>query len=512
MILVLALGLRLFALGWGLPNFEHDSFHPDETAGYLSVHNLWQDPRHLATTYFASTRGIGFFYVGMAAMMVESRLGIIESPEAMLQDAPTIHRAYLTLRALAVGFSTGTVFLVFLIGRRLFQPRVGELAALIEAVSPISVINAHFIKIDSALSFLVMLGLYLAARSSGRRAWLAAAVLVSGVAAAFKYPGGSAIIFPVAAAILLNREERARRLKLVAFSAPLFAVGFFACYPSAMLYGRAILAGMSWARDNAFAGSILKPFQFMASYPFRLMPAEGVPLVAWSLAAVGWALKHRRPETLLILAWLLPYYAIMSSSAVVLTRYAVPMMPALALLMSSLVFDLAARKPAGLKSGALAGMASVAILLILSVTLIHLRTMKRPDPRDQAGQWIQQNVPAHEIIAVTASHRDDESFTVSVNPAEYEVIRLDFRPRTDVSSYLRHPFHYLAANEKAWVHSTRHPSQINFWREVNDPRSWELMVSFTNRPAWPGVLLRGTLPEDLYYLYQETRVYRRRQD
>ena len=510
LILLLALGLRVTALGWGIPSDQHFAFHPDEIAGVLTVRNLWQDPSHLATSAFANAKGAGFFYVEMAALMAESKLGLVGNAENTFDDIHLARRVFLTMRGVTVAFSVGTALLVFLIGRRLFRPRVAELAALLEAVSPISVINAHYIKIDCAESFWVMLVLYFTARSLADRRWTLAAVFASGVAAAFKYPGGSAILFPLAAA-LLSREDRGQRLKLLAVALPLFAVGFFICFPSALLNGLSLLQGMGKAAGIAYSGSPLSPLWFIVSYPVRLMQGVGVVLPAWALAAAGWAAWRRSREGLLILGWLVPYYAVMASSAVVLVRYAVPMMPACALLMSGLVFGLAELKPAWAKSGGLKAGTAAAVVLILAVTLVHLRTMSRPDPRDLAGQWVQDHIPPGGAVAVTPTHREDESFIVAVNPNVYRVTTLPLRPDNDVSGYLDRNFKYLATNEKAWLlPETRHPSQRAFWVQVSDPRRWELVARFSNRPVWPGVLLRGTMPEDMYYLYQETRIYRRR--
>jgi len=52
-------------------------------------------------------------------------------------------------------------------------------------------------------------------------------------------------------------------------------------------------------------------------------------------------------------------------------------------------------------------------------------------------------------------------------------------------------------------------SQARFWQEVNDPSRWMMAARFANRPRWPGVLLRGWLPEDMYYLYLDVKIYRR---
>jgi hypothetical protein len=509
LIVALALALRLFALGWGIPTATHSSFHPDEGAGIGAILQLWDDPRHLSTSYFAATKGTGFFYTGMAAMMLGSSVGWLGPKGTSFTGPEEVREGFLYLRSLTVMFSLGTVFLVFLIGRRLFGPAVGELAALLEAVSPVSAINAHYIKTDCPEAFWVTLTLYLAVRSARDRRWLLAAMFTAGVAGAFKYPGISAAVLVAAAAWLFAPEDRSRRLRLTLYSLPLLAAGFFLFCPGALLEPGIFLRGLTGEVGRKVAtGSALAPAGRVLAYPFRLMRGVGIALPLGALVGVAYSLLRRRAESWLLLAWLLPYAAVMSSSAVVLVRYAVPMMPVAGLLLARAALEFGS-EDRSTRRFVRAGMGVFAAAVLL-VTLVHLRTMSRPDPRELAGQWIRSHIQSGEAIAITPSHNGDQFFTVPVNPVAYRVTALDLQPKADASTYLDGPFNYLAVNEQATLDTQpRHTSQTAFWLQIGDPARWKLLTRFTNRPAWPGLFLRGAMPEDMYYLYQETRIYER---
>jgi hypothetical protein len=509
LIVMLALALRLFALGWGIPTASHDCFHPDEPAGIRAMIQLWNDPRHLSVSRYASTKGMGCFYTGMAAMMLGNYLGWLGPDNNSPVGPEEMRRVFLTLRAITVLFSLGTVYLVFLVGRRLFGAAIGELAAVLEAVSPISVINAHFINTDCPEAFWITLTLYLVSRSVSNRRWLAAAMFTAGAAGAFKYPGISAALLVPAAAWLLTPDDRARRLGLCLYSIPLLAAGFVLFCPGALLEHGKFLQGLTGeAEGKLAAGSALALAGRALLYPFRLMAGVGIALPLGALAGVIYSLFRRRGESTLLLAWLLPYAALMSGSAVVLVRYAVPMMPVAALLISRAALE-GGRGRKSMRRLVRVG-AGVFTSAALIVTLIHLRTMSRPDPRELAGQWISSHIPSGKTIAVTPSHNGDQFFIVPVDPAAYRVIYLNLEPQADAANYMELPFDYLAINEKALVNTLpRHPSQIIFQRRLDDPERFHLLARFSNRPRWPGMLLKGDLPEDLYYLYQETRIYQR---
>ncbi len=70
-----------------------------------------------------------------------------------------------TGRALSTLFDLGSVALVFLIGRRLYDERVGLLGALLLALSALPIQLAHFFTVDSFTGFFVLLAVYWTVRA-----------------------------------------------------------------------------------------------------------------------------------------------------------------------------------------------------------------------------------------------------------------------------------------------------------------------------------------------------------
>jgi 4-amino-4-deoxy-L-arabinose transferase-like glycosyltransferase len=356
-----------------------------------------------------------------------------------------------------------------------------------------------------------MVTYYLSARSTNNRLWLPGAIFTSGLAAAFKYPGASALIMPLAAAFLLDPAQRSGRVKIFMLGLPLFAVGFAAAFPSLLLSPQALYHGLTAEVGYKVAsGSAQEALLRMIRYPWYVTKATGAVFMLWALAAVVYSLVRPRRETWVLLVWLVPYAAVMASSSMVVIRYMVPEVPVLGLLMARLSSELwvnaAALRRRVIYIGTL-----VALLAVILATLVHFKALLSPDPRDRAAEWISNVVLSGNTVAITPSHNGDAFSIASIDPRKYSTLRLDMRADRDVSTYINLPFRFLAANERAWqqLDSPKHPSHDLFWREVMESGRFELKARFQNRPAWPGVLLYGRLPEDLNYIYQETRIYRR---
>ena len=67
-------------------------------------------------------------------------------------------------RVLSALFDVGTVFMLFLLGRRLFDWRVGALGAFLVAVTPLHIQQSHYFVMDAIVTFFVTVALYYAVR------------------------------------------------------------------------------------------------------------------------------------------------------------------------------------------------------------------------------------------------------------------------------------------------------------------------------------------------------------
>ncbi|MFO7682356.1 MAG: phospholipid carrier-dependent glycosyltransferase [Chloroflexota bacterium] len=204
LILLAAAGLRWTGLDWD--GYHH--FHPDERyIHWVATTIEWPDewttalqPRQSTLNPYywpagAASEGIATpqdeprkfayghlpLYVGVAATKGMNWLGTAVSPllppdwfftTDILNAAGMVefrHLAAVT-RALTGLVDLGTIFLIFLLGRRIFSVEVGLLAAAFLALNVMHIQLAHFFIVDPYLTFFTAAALYLMVKAEGRGA------------------------------------------------------------------------------------------------------------------------------------------------------------------------------------------------------------------------------------------------------------------------------------------------------------------------------------------------------
>jgi hypothetical protein len=199
LILVLAAGLRWSGLDWDA--YRH--YHPDERyVAWVAASISWPDdwatalqPEQSSFNPFywspeAESEGIVVpqnrrrnfayghlpLYMGVATAALIERMGPALVPylpadwlltRDILNGAERIPFQHLTAvsRALAGLMDLGTLLLLYLLGRRLYSPAVGLLAAAFLAVTVLHIQSAHFFIVDPFLTFFVTAALYCLIRS-----------------------------------------------------------------------------------------------------------------------------------------------------------------------------------------------------------------------------------------------------------------------------------------------------------------------------------------------------------
>ena len=158
-VLAGALGLRLIGLDWDAG--QH--LHPDER--FLSIVLTQLRPAASLVEYFDPAasplnpfnHGIDFFVYGTFPLFLVEGL-------ARLAGAQSYDQAYLIGRALSAVFDTGTVLVVYLLGRRLLGPGAALLAAALLALAVHSIQLAHFFAVDTFATFFTTAALWLLVR------------------------------------------------------------------------------------------------------------------------------------------------------------------------------------------------------------------------------------------------------------------------------------------------------------------------------------------------------------
>jgi YYY domain-containing protein len=294
---------------------------------------------------------------------------------------------YLLGRVWSAIFATGTVLLVFLTGKLLYDRRVGLLAMLLMATAVLDIQLAHYFTVDSFLTFFAALTIYYCVRIAklGRWSDFALAGLAYGLAAACKLSGvflGPVIALAVvwrlwspAAAFLRAKEAPAAAppaeppagpeergegpddvyplLKptlgfllaiFVAFVAFRIAEPYAFTGPNVWNVGIAEeyakdmegLIGLQRGGNVPFMWEWVGRTPYLFSLKNMLLWGMGLPLgiAAWGgFLWAAWRLLRRREATnILLLVWITFYFLFWGRQFYQTMRYFLPIYPALVLL------------------------------------------------------------------------------------------------------------------------------------------------------------------------------------
>ena len=308
-LLLLAAYLRITGLSWGLSSgYGHDlNFQPDEFVSLRGVLQLDLLAGRIKApgAYFEGTFNYYLWAVPQAILKISGKNSTAPTDSTTANEQSDL--LYIC-RWISVLFDVCTIVLVFLAireaSRNFYASFVG---ALCYSVLPMQVIYAHFMRthILSNLLCALVIWLSLKLRQSQRWQMLFAVGVISGLAAATRYPVGIIVVIPCSYLLLNGRAnlpnstsgiwERARvfvtaQLWLIALG---FLIGLFLGHPMLLLDPSSV--------TKAITGETLK---YASLHEFR-----GVQLL--NLAVIWKYITYVIPFAMYPLLWLVPYCAIL---------------------------------------------------------------------------------------------------------------------------------------------------------------------------------------------------------
>ncbi|MDX1686767.1 MAG: glycosyltransferase family 39 protein [Candidatus Promineifilaceae bacterium] len=483
-ILLVAAALRLTGLDWD--SYQH--YHPDERF-VTWVATTIEAPAGLDTAFDPHRSSFNPYYwppdahsQGIVVPQDEDRhfayghlplyLGVaatrsVEAVAPLLHDrlpgdwllardilngAGWVEFRHLTAvaRALTAFVDVATVALVFLLGRRLFRPAVGLLAAAFLSVNVMHVQLAHFFAVDPYLTFFIVAALFLmvvALDAAGERTFpfllLAAACI--GLAVGSKFT--AVLLFLPLAVVFTFRwdwtDDAYWRRLLAAGSVAL--VAFFLTNPFALLdwtctvvtpaqrLGPLTIPAIDWR--SCFLENVVRQSGMVrggAAFPFTIQYTGAVhylyhvimqlrwgmgPLMgiaafsgfawaSWRGLRAAWhrwrRLKHPAatslsipPAEAAVLSWTLPYFLVTGSFTVKFMRYFQPLTPFLMIYAAALLLGWRRHKHRSWWPRA------AVVIVLLGTALYALAFVNlygQPHPWEAASRWIHRNVPAGALI------------------------------------------------------------------------------------------------------------------
>ena len=477
LILAVALALRLYGVNWD----SGYGFHPDERDIYMRSGCMYdlltEAPNHRQCGYVAGQPEVepGLPSLGVALdagrsplnphwfplgsiliyVMVAFRFGVERFTDINALDMRYVGRP---LSALA---DVGSVFMVYLLGRRMYGMGAGLLAAALTAVAVIHIQNSHFYRPETFSVVFTLATLWAMLRMMERKRLRDSALLglLLGLALAPKV-NVLPLVIPLALAygycVLDSVEGRWReispqvvqRVLLQALMAGGIAVAvFFATAPYALLDFGAFVGDLA-TQANMARNAGLFPFtiQYIDTQPFLYQFKQtavwglGLPLGALAWAAIPFTAvmvltrSNTRRADLLLLAWVVPGLLIVESFEVRFQRYLFPFMPVMILMAARMLVWLVHLGRSLASSAAVAdvgearrgfdgvlGTSTVPRLALkwLPVALVVVvigaaafyalafeRVYAEDHPAVAASRWINESVPQGTVI-VSDNHWDE---------------------------------------------------------------------------------------------------------
>ncbi|MGW8318008.1 MAG: ArnT family glycosyltransferase [Candidatus Promineifilaceae bacterium] len=482
LILVIAATLRFAHLDWD----EYRHYHPDER--YISWvatsvdwpqdwHSAFVPHRSTINPYYwpdeASSPGIVLeqgesrnyayghlpLYMGVLAAEAMERLGgllepLIPSGWEVAQDLLNLSEltefSHITVvgRALTAFVDLLSVALVFILGRAMYGPAVGLLAAAFLAVSVMHVQLAHFFTVDPFLTFFALAAVtaQVMAIESAPHARRSIGLVVISAALIGLAIGSKSTAFllfvPLIATLWLLRWLPGRTWTLTVLATPVvafttfvitnpFALIDFTCQAitPAFHLGPIHVPALNWGscflQNVVSQGAMVRgvrdvPYvrQYAGTVPYlyfiemQLRWGMGLLLGLVAFGGFAWAIsrallgfwRERRSglqavvarvgaKEIVVLAWTVPYFLATGGLDVKFMRYMQPLSPFLMIYGAAMLLSLS---PAWLRR-----MATVAVLVGTSLyALAFVNLYREPHPWFAASQWIYEQVePGSTIVS-----------------------------------------------------------------------------------------------------------------
>ena len=330
---------------------------------------------------------------------------------------------------------TLTIFLLFLLGRRLYGAAAGLLAATLYAFTAQAVQLSHFFAMDPSSTTFVVLSVFGGVLMVQERSWRGVflAGVGAGLAISAKFSALPILAVPVVAALLViwrpsrpshqangNEQAAPSNAQRMLVGAPLALLlafaAFFVTSPYAVLDWESFIQATLVEQGRMVRGIADFPFtrQYRNTTPYlyfiqqQVVWGMGLPLGLIALAGSVWALAkaailRARAGELVVWAWVVPYFGLTGAFLAKFNRYMSPVLPFVLLFAAGLIvwlwqlgarrrLRLATRLPATLLAMIAVGGGLAWSLAYVNGVYGHEHTWIT------ASRWVYANAPSGSVI------------------------------------------------------------------------------------------------------------------
>ncbi len=431
-ILVVGTFLRLWNINWGLPDL-HEEATPLVTA--WKMWNWGGTGVHL-NPHFFNYPALSF-YVLFLIQGIQYLIGSILDMYSNMQTFGATLSPFIIPARLVIGlFDIGSIWAIYKLGKEVIDEKTGLIAAAFVAVNPLHITQAHYITVDTPLTFFVLLALlyiHRAYRQPSTKHYLLVGLCI-GLAAATKYTGAFLLVVLLTLHLLrsdsLTKTVRSltdlRLLKSVVLS----LVVFFCINPYILTSFDEFLKDFTYERYHVAEGHLgIDASQSTVDYYlFNVLPTNfGWLLFLLVPITIAYAIIKKEKHLLLLLAFPVIYIAIISTWEMRVERYILPVFPVLLLISATGLRTLWMRfqssfqqsSPKNLSIAFAAVVGTLVLYQPMTKAIEFQKSIVLPDTRTDAKEWIEQNVAPGSYIATGP-------FGIQIPETTYHVLYIPF--------------------------------------------------------------------------------------
>lgn len=403
-IILLAVAFRFYGLNWD----QGQHFHPDERMITMVADKIsWQEPN----PHFFAYGSFPIYLLKITGSLV----GFFDPQYGNYQSMNLVGRFLSAL------FDLGTIIILFLLGKKLFNQKVGLLASFFYTMAVLPIQLAHFYAVDTPLTFFTLATIYFLIQFLGhpKLKWSILIGLCFGLSLATK-TNAILLIIPAIMTLVFSHWFNTKKL---AVSSSLLALStlitFFLTMPFAFLDFPTFLR-QTLEQQEMTKSAFTFPYtlQYVGKTPY-LYELQNVffrglgPLLA-TLAFAGTLLftyKTFRPSLntyhLILTTYFWLYFTIVGSFAIGFMRYMLPLYPLLCLFAAVFAHNVLLNFKLHFPNHKILNytLYPITCTLLLIWPLSFLSIYSQPNTRNQTSNWIYQNIPPGSTIA--REHWDD---------------------------------------------------------------------------------------------------------
>ncbi len=541
LLLILLIGFSLrFA---GFLRDEPVSYHPDGHMLKEKIQAMLEFTDRRDTNHYAwPGETIYSFYTGIFFFL--RLIGTEITPKLITK----------TLQFNSIIFGTLTIYIVYLLTRRLYTTRAALFASALFAVLMYSVIISHYETTDATATFFMTLFymslIPLIRRPHDADSSLAQSPLsLSGklrinktllfialvfVLSTFTKWSGLTLLYPLVAALALHfgfiddLKQKKISISKVKSAAKVLAIIFiFAGILSVMIWPAwpfRFMEILGWIKYDSLvhrtghfglfptAGKGVLDFQ-LSTFPI-LRVSVGIAFTILAFFSMAFLFFRRRKEDLLIASSALVYLLFIGMYPVRLNRYYVLIFPLLAIMSGEFLDTLVQHKQKLIKA---AGWGTFAVVFIMSLSLsvAHVSILVNEDVRVTAGDWIDENIPPGSSIMIapySLTHAlpvfSYQNYVINSGTPEYIIL-----PEPNTFVYLRYVHERDRFRPEDWRNKPPPDEVLQFYDAVyGEKAGYTLAKAFAVTPHI-GPLVYTEDKNLLYDLWSmthpEVRIYKR---